>query len=113
MYYPMRVIRDGKYKLIWNIAHGLPFPFASDLWTASSWQAQYAQGKGATYGAKTVGEYISRPAFELYDMQTDPDETENLAEKIEFAPVLQEYQARLKQFQKEMDDPWIMKWDYE
>ena len=32
MYYPMRVVRDKKYKLIWNIAHPLPYPFASDLW---------------------------------------------------------------------------------
>ena len=31
MYYPMRVVRDRSYKLIWNIAHGLPYPFASDL----------------------------------------------------------------------------------
>ena len=31
MYYPMRVIRDKQYKLIWNIAHPLPYPFASDL----------------------------------------------------------------------------------
>ena len=41
MYYPMRVYRDREYKLIWNIAHPLPYPFASDLWAASSFQAQY------------------------------------------------------------------------
>ena len=41
MYYPMRVVRDGEYKLIWNIAHPLPYPFASDLWAASSFLAQY------------------------------------------------------------------------
>ena len=27
MYYPMRVVRDGNYKLIWNIAHPLPYKF--------------------------------------------------------------------------------------
>ena len=26
MYYPMRVVRDSNYKLIWNIAHQLPYP---------------------------------------------------------------------------------------
>ena len=36
MYYPMRAIRDHDWKLIWNIAHPLPYPFASDLWVASS-----------------------------------------------------------------------------
>ena len=27
--------------------------------------------------------------------------------------VLREYQEKLRVFQKEMDDPWILKWDYE
>ena len=113
MYYPMRVVRDKQYKLIWNIAHGLPYPFASDLWAASSWQAQFRQGMDAPYGKKTVGQYIHRPKFELYDVRKDPDETNNLAEDAEYAEVLARYQQKLKAFQKEMDDPWIMKWDYE
>lgn len=113
MYYPMRVVRDKQYKLIWNIAHGLPYPFASDLWAASSWQAQFRKGMNAPYGKKTVGQYIHRPKFELYDIQKDPDEANNLAEDPQFAEVLSRYQQKLKAFQKEMDDPWIMKWDYE
>ena len=113
MYYPMRVIRDEKYKLIWNIAHPLPYPFASDLWAASSWQAQWAKGKDADYGNKTVGQYVQRPRFELYDMQADPNETSNLAESPGHADVLESYQAKLKTLQKKYQDPWVMKWDYE
>lgn len=113
MYYPMRVVRDKEYKLIWNIAHGLPYPFASDLWRASSWQAQFLKGTTAPYGQKTVGDYIHRPAFELYHIADDPNESENLAGKTEYAEVLKKYQDKLRAFQKEMNDPWIMKWDYE
>lgn len=113
MYYPMRVVRDNKYKLIWNIAHQLPYPFASDLWAASSWQAQYRTSLDAPYGQKTVGEYISRPKFELYDISKDPHETRNLALDREYNEVLERYQEKLKTLQKEMQDPWIMKWDYE
>lgn len=113
MYYPMRVVRDKQFKLIWNIAHGLPYPFASDLWAASSWQAQYRKGPDAPYGQKTVAQYIQRPRFELYDMQTDPQEADNLADDPGYAKVLAEYQQKLKQHQQAMDDPWIMKWDYE
>ncbi|MEL7337806.1 MAG: heparan N-sulfatase, partial [Planctomycetota bacterium] len=113
MYYPMRVVRDGKFKLIWNIAHGLPYPFASDLWAASSWQAQWKKGPDAPYGTKTVGEYVNRPAFELYDMRTDPIERTNLAGDPGYADILKQYQDKLKQHQKMMQDPWIMKWDYE
>ncbi len=113
MYYPMRVVRDQKYKLIWNIAHPLPYPFASDLWAASSWQAQWAQGKDAPYGTKTVGQYVQRPQFELFDIENDPNESTNLADSDGHQDVLETYKAKLKQMQKQMDDPWIMKWDYE
>ncbi len=113
MYYPMRVIRDDKYKLIWNIAHPLPYPFASDLWAASSWQAQWAKGKDAPYGNKTVGEYIQRPQFELFDMKADPNEITNLADSEGHRDVLEAYKLKLKEYQKQFQDPWIMKWDYE
>ena len=113
MYYPMRVIRDSKYKLIWNIAHPLPYPFASDLWVASSWQAQLAKGNEAPYGNTTVGRYIQRPQFELFDMTSDPNETTNLANSPGHADILAQYQAKLKSMQKRYDDPWIMKWNYE
>jgi N-sulfoglucosamine sulfohydrolase len=113
MYYPMRSLRDAKYKIIWNIANPLPYPFASDLWAAASWQAQYEQGPEAKYGAKTVREYIHRPPFELYDMTYDPDETKNLAAEPEHQTTLEEYKAKLKAFQKKFGDPWIQKWDYE
>jgi len=113
MYSPMRVVRDRKYKLIWNIASGLDYPFATDLWVASSWQAQYAKGLDAMYGTKTVEQYIHRPKFELYDMENDADETINLADDPKFASVLKVYQTKLKAMQMELEDPWVMKWKYE
>ena len=113
MYYPMRVVRDGNYKLIWNIAHPLPYPFASDLWAASSWQAQLAKGNDAPYGQMTVGRYVQRPEFELYDIKADPHESTNLADSPGHGDILKIYQEKLKSMQKQMDDPWIMKWNYE
>jgi len=113
MYYPMRVVRDSQYKLIWNIAHQLPYPFATDLWAASSWQAQFQQSQEAMYGQKTVKEYIYRDRFEFFDINSDPYESNNLANEPQFAELLTEYKAILKQNQKLVGDPWIMKWDYE
>lgn len=113
MYYPMRVVRERQYKLIWNIAHPLPFPFASDLWTASTWQAQWQQGLDAPYGVRTVGQYVQRPEFELYDLQADPHEAHNLADQTEQAATLSRLKVELRQFQAESQDPWAMKWDYE
>lgn len=113
MYYPMRAINDGKYKLIWNIAYPLPYPFASDLWSAPTWQHIYAKGNEAQYGVRTVKEYIHRPEFELYDVQKDPYESNNLSTNTEYAEVLKQYQEKIKQFQKKTEDPWILKWEYE
>jgi N-sulfoglucosamine sulfohydrolase len=113
MYYPMRVVRDQKYKLIWNIAHPLPYPFASDLWAASSFQAQYQQSLSAPYGQKTVREYIHRPEFEFFRIDEDPHESTNLADNRKYAKELEQYKELLKTKQREFDDPWIMKWSYE
>ena len=113
MYYPMRVVRDHAYKLIWNIAWQLPYPFASDLWAASSWQAQYQTSLAAPYGQKTVGEYINRDRFELFDIVNDPHETRNLALEPEFSELLERYQTRMKTMQKRLQDPWLIKWEYE
>ena len=113
MYYPMRAIRDHDWKLIWNIAHPLPYPFASDLWAASSWQSQYRRSLDAPYGTKTVQEYIHRPRFELYHIAEDPEEAVNLADDPNQAAVLLRYKEKLKSMQRQFADPWITKWDYE
>ena len=113
MYYPMRVVRGRRYKLIWNIAYPLPFPFASDLWAAPTWQAQYKLGMDAPYGAQTVASYIKRPKFELFDLASDPNEGQNLAEDPAHVATLDQMVAKLKAFQETSNDPWIIKWKYE
>ena len=113
MYYPMRVVRDHKYKLIWNIAWQLPYPFASDLWASSTWQAQLAKGQDAMYGPRTVRNFVQRPKFELYEIDKDPHESKNLASEPEYKDILLKYQEKLKEFQIKANDPWVMKWKYE
>ena len=113
MYYPMRAVWDAEYKLIWNLAHELPFPFASDLWAASSWQAQWKKGPDAPYGHKTVHRYIHRPEYEFFDLSNDPEETTNIAGDPARADKLQEYIKHLKAFQQDTGDGWASKQDYE
>ena len=112
MYYPMRVVRSGRYKLIWNIAHGLSYPFASDLWSSPTWQSVW-KGRATHFGKRAVDAYLRRPRFELYDLEGDPHEVENLAGKEEHEKVLESLQNKLKEFQKRTGDPWLLKWDYE
>ena len=112
MYYPMRVVRTRKYKLIWNIAYGLDYPFASDLWESATWQDILKRGE-KYYGRRSVDAYIHRPKFELYDLENDPDEINNLADEPKYSKVLNELKEKLKAFQKRTKDPWIVKWQYE
>ncbi|QGJ70002.1 N-sulfoglucosamine sulfohydrolase [Planctomycetales bacterium 10988] len=113
MYYPMRVLRERQYKLIWNIAYPLPYPFASDLWAAPTFQDRYQQGLDTYYGKRTVGDYMQRPEFELYDLVDDPHESRNLALESGYTQILERMKAKLKNFQEKAKDPWILKWEYE
>jgi N-sulfoglucosamine sulfohydrolase len=112
MYYPMRVVRTRRYKLIWNIAHKLDYPFASDLWASATWQAVLKRGD-KVYGKRNIEAYIHRPKFELYDLENDPHEINNLADDPKHAKVLEELKGKLKAFQRRTKDPWILKWKYE
>lgn len=112
MYYPNRVIVERQYKLIWNIAHGLSFPFASDLWEAATWQAVLKRDL-THYGKRTVDAYLHRSEFELYDLQADPDEVNNVADDPKHADDLKRLQQKLRDFQQRTNDPWILKWEHE
>ncbi|MEX0322602.1 MAG: sulfatase [Puniceicoccaceae bacterium] len=109
MYYPMRVVRDGDFKLIWNIAYGLDYPFASDLWAASTWQSIYRADE-EYYGNKKVVDYLKRAEFELFNLAEDPEEAHNLAEDPEHAELLQTLKDKIKDFQVKTRDPWQIMW---
>jgi N-sulfoglucosamine sulfohydrolase len=113
MYYPMRVVRSGRYKLIWNIAHPLPFPFASDLWNSETWQDVYRKGEDTAYGKRSIKTLVHRPQFELYDLEHDPDELQNLAAGKQHRQLLTSMQKKLRDFQQRTGDPWLLKWERE
>jgi N-sulfoglucosamine sulfohydrolase len=112
MYYPMRVVRSKNYKLIWNIAWRLEYPFASDLWASSTWQSIY-RNDIEYFGPKKVKEYLFRPEFELYDLSKDKNELDNLVNKTEFNKVLETMKMKMKKFQTETSDPWNIMWGHD
>lgn len=112
MYYPMRVIRTKQYKLIINLAHDLPFPFALDLVESSAWQS-VVHAKNKVYGQRPVSQFLRRPRFELYDLVKDPGELHNLAQAKTHQAVFNQLVSKLKRFQQDTQDPWFHKWRYE
>ncbi|MFW6277624.1 MAG: sulfatase [Prolixibacteraceae bacterium] len=112
MYYPMRVVRKDNYKLIFNIAYGLEYPNASDLWSSATWQGQL-EANSPFFGKRKIEDYLHRDRFELYNLEDDPDEVINLAGDPKYAGILKELQEKLKAFQERTDDPWKVKWEHE
>jgi uncharacterized sulfatase len=101
--YPMRAVRDSRFKYIRNLApdntydiggihHGQPI---------ESWQAD---AKNDPQLAKRIGFLFHRPAEELYDLQTDELETNNLASDPIFADVKARLSAQLDAWMKQQGD---------
>lgn len=112
MYYPMKSVITRKYKLIWNIAWQLPYPHAADLWASSTWQMALKSGSGK-YAGRSIDDYTYRSEFELYDLETDPFETINLAHIPAHKEELESLKKKLYAFQERTNDPWILKWQHE
>jgi N-sulfoglucosamine sulfohydrolase len=112
MYYPMRVIRTRRHKLIFNVAHPLDFPFASDLYNSLTWQG-VLERPDAMLGNRTAAAFLHRPRWELFDLEADPHELANLADDPRHAATLEALQARLKAFQERTADPWAVKYRHE
>lgn len=112
MYYPMRVVRERRYKLIYNIAWKLQYPMALDLLQSYTWQHAIKRNNKMV-GKRSIQSYLQRPKFELYDLDNDPNELHNLAGLANFKNELKRIQDKLRLFQEKTHDMWISKWRYE
>lgn len=112
MYYPMRTVITRDYKLIWNIAHPLPYPHSTDLWVSATWQSVY-YSENQMYAGRSIQNYIQRPEFELYDIVNDPYEFNNLADIPKYSGIVEELKGKIKTFQERTNDPWVAKWEHE
>lgn len=112
MYYPMRVLRERKYKLIYNIASDITYPSSLDLYNSYTWQWLLNHHINLL-GKRSIQNYLHRPKFELYDLEKDPDELHNLATDPVYVKELQRMQEKIKTFQQKTHDPWLSKWNFE
>ncbi|XP_013794846.1 N-sulphoglucosamine sulphohydrolase-like isoform X1 [Limulus polyphemus] len=109
MYYPMRVVRTKKYKLIHNLNFKMPFPIDQDFYISPTFQdiLNRTQTQVTTHWYKNLTEYYYRPQWELYDLIKDTKETNNLADCAEFQAILFELRDILHSWQLKTADPWI------
>lgn len=101
--YAIRSVRDLNYKLIWNIHHDTVF---SNLVTVNKkWLLPDWEKAAATPAEKArVALYSKRPEFELYDINMDPYEMNNLAGNMKYAKVIDELFSQLKIWMKQQGD---------
>jgi N-sulfoglucosamine sulfohydrolase len=108
MYYPVRMIRTRQFKYLLNLAHGLEYPHASDLWGSATWQGILKRGD-KMMGQRPVSTFLNRPKEELYDLSSDPNELENLAADPKYADILNDLRKRLHEWREKTNDPWLIK----
>jgi N-sulfoglucosamine sulfohydrolase len=117
-YFPQRSVRTERYKLIENLLPGEVHPDCDNTIAKLEKEAKRREIAGGldltnviAQAAPQVRSAYARmrqpPQFELYDLQADPYEFNNLAELPEHANLLHELQAALKQWREQTNDPLL------
>ena len=98
--YPVRSIRDERYALIWNLTpekeyhekHLMKDPPSN----TGVWEAWKSSENTDPEAKRLIDRFVHRPEFEFYDVENDPWEMNNLADKPE-------YRNRIKKMKKELE----------
>ncbi len=109
--FPQRTVRDERYKLILNLTTDRPCPTTTAY--EEHWGAFFIAGCTAEEIA-AAPEQIRRayatwkrpPAIELYDLQEDPHELNNLASSPEYRAVQERLADALSRWQRDTKDPF-------
>jgi arylsulfatase A-like enzyme len=107
--YPIRSLREGKWKYIWNLHPEFQHTTHVDRAQAEdevgyfrSWER--AAEAGDKHAAAVIERYRRRPAFELYDLDADPLEQHNLSADPEQAKRIQALHAQLAAWMDQQGD---------
>ena len=105
----MRAVRDKRFKYIRNFMPHLPWAqHVSYLWRApamQSWQRLHDAGK--LTGAPAIF-FQTKPAEELFDLQADPYEVNNLAGKPEHKEQLERMRAACREWMLAIRDTGLL-----
>lgn len=108
MHYPIRGTRTRRWKYLRNLDWQKEFPHASDLYESETWQGMLKQGDAARLGKRAVKDYLFRAHEELYDLNQDPDEVNNLAANSRHQAELLQLRRDVIRFRKRTGDPWLI-----
>jgi len=107
-YYPMRTVRNDRYKLILNLLHERPNPVVPYLRRPYNNLLPFEEQSLIGTETMTAFEVFAHPPREeLYDLKADPIEFVNLAEKKEYGPILNRLSRDLQQWREKTCDPYL------
>ena len=101
VYYPIRSINDGTYRLILNLAPEIEYRNQARM---PGWKAT---AKTNAEAAKLIQRHKFRPALELYNDVTDPWNVTNLAEDPKHAELIKELRGELEKWMEYAGDDSI------
>jgi arylsulfatase A-like enzyme len=101
-----RAVRTSRYKLVYNCTPGLAYS-PVDSYNDASWKEMTEEHLWGRLETRFSNAYFARrrPVFELYDLEKDPCEFDNLAGRSEVAPIERELKLALQ-------EKMILDWDY-
>lgn len=106
--YPSRSVRSDRHKLIWNPHPEFAFTTHIDMLlrtTSGDYFKEWTtRVKSDPRAADLVGRHHGRPEFELFDLQRDPHERNNLAGQPEVADVQQRLKRELEAWIRQQGD---------
>jgi N-sulfoglucosamine sulfohydrolase len=105
-YYPMRTLRGLRYKLIWNVNYRSEYPLPIDTVQRRTWRIA-RKSASQKLGARSIEAFLHRPQLELYDLQEDPWEVDNLASDPAAKPILDRSVTELVKRLESQQDPWL------
>jgi arylsulfatase A-like enzyme len=101
----VRCIRTDRYKLIYNGMPDKPNRPIGDLAGSPTWAAYQALARAGKLSAEHQAALTpNRPLLELYDLERDPHEVHNLAEKAEHSQLKEQLLSKLSSWMDGTND---------
>jgi len=108
--YTQRAIRNNEFKLVWNPEQEIDYYLdalmepKSNKFFAKAWREWLGEAQSDPAAQEKIDRVVKHPEFELYNIQDDPWELENLASNPEYSPKLEEMHAQLKAEMGKLND---------
>ncbi|ARN57449.1 sulfatase [Sedimentisphaera salicampi] len=105
--YPIRSVRDERYRLIWNLMPDNKFENAATERSKEFESMLKLAEKGDRHAKHFTHKYQHRPEFELYDVKADPANINNLADNPGYEDTFNRLKARLDEWMAQQGDKGI------